>query len=197
MPVTFQQPSPQVAEQTRSALQNMAQQKQFRIAPLATASPSQINLTSPHAVYNIDLEDIVSNKPLSAARFTAWRFIVGANPDRPAAAEMTGDVQGTTATFSSVNDGPFVAGTIAALQSLAADPAFARADWEGRLLRIPALFVMAVWAHDKTTGEDMLRPIAPAPSFLDVNKTYTWPQFREALAGPARAKLSSDDTPKG
>jgi|SRR5215469_9982934 len=196
MPVTFQQPSSQVAEQTRTALQNMARQKQFRIAPLASATPAQISLTSPHAVYNIDLDDILSNNPLSTARFTAWRFIVGANPNQPAAAEMIGDPQGTTATFSSVNDGPFVAGTIAALQNLAADPTFAKGDWEGRLLRIPALFVMAIWAHGKNTGEDMLRPIAPAPSFLDVNKTYTWPQFREALATPAREKLSFGNSPK-
>src|SRR5215469_13404266 len=164
MPVTFQQPSSQVAEQTRTALQNMARQKQFRIAPLASATPAQISLTSPHAVYNIDLDDILSNNPLSTARFTAWRFIV--------------------------------AGTIAALQNLAADPTFAKGDWEGRLLRIPALFVMAIWAHGKNTGEDMLRPIAPAPSFLDVNKTYTWPQFREALATPAREKLSFGNSPK-
>jgi hypothetical protein len=196
MPITFQQPSPQVAEQTRSALQDMAQQKQFRIAPLAASTPSQISVTSPHAVYNIDLDEIVENKPLSAAQFTAWRFIVASNPSQPAAAEMHGDPNGDHASFSSVNDGPFVAGTIAAFKSVAEDPAFATGDWEGRLLRIPALFVMAVWIHNKTTGEDMLRPIAPTPNFLNANTTYTWPQFLEALEGPARGRLSSDDRPR-
>jgi hypothetical protein len=195
MPVTFQQPSPTVTQQARAALQGMAQQKHFRIQSLATAAPATIDLESPHAVYNFELDDIASHKSLDAARFTAWRYIVRSSTAQPAAAEMHSNAAGTTAEFSSVNDGPFVAGTIAAFNAVSSDPGFSKGDWEIRLLRIPALFVMAVWAHEKT-GVDMLRPIAPVPPFLDANKTYTAKDFLAALDGPAREKLSTDDRPK-
>jgi hypothetical protein len=196
MPVTFVQPPLSIAEHTKTTLQNMAQQKSFRIAPLAKAEPAQITLTSPHAIYYLGLDSIVSNQPLSAAQFTGWRFIVQTKSSEPAAAEMQSDLQSTTATFASVNSGPFVAGTIAALQSLSADKAFAKGDWEARMLRIPALHIMAIWAHQKKTGEDLIRVSDPAPPFLTTQRSYPWPEFRATLQAPARQVLDFDSRPK-
>jgi hypothetical protein len=185
-----------VAEVTQTKLQEMALGQHFRIAPLATAKPDQIEISSGHAVYNIGLDDLLSNKPLSALPLTAWRFIVRSGTPDAAAAETLTDPQGSTPTFASVNSGPFVSGTIAALQSLATDPAFAKGDWDGRMIRIPALYIMAIWAHDKKTGADIIRVTAPAPDYLDTKKSYKWDEFKAAVQGPAREKLAADDSPK-
>jgi hypothetical protein len=195
MPITFTQPPPQVAEVTRSKLQDMAQQKQFRIAPLAAAQPSQIEVTSGHAVYNIGLDDLIGDKPLSSLPLTTWRFIVRSGTAEASAAETLTDTHGT-ATFASVNSGPFVSGTVAALQALAADPAFAKGDWEARMIRVPALFIMAIWAHEKKSGDDIIRVTAPAPAYLDTAKSYTWQQFKAAVQEPAKQKLAFDDSPR-
>jgi hypothetical protein len=196
MPVTFAQPPQQVAEVTRNKLQDMARQQHFRIASLAAAQPDQIEIASGHPVYNIGLQDLLSNKPLSSLPLTAWRFIVRSGATDAAAAETLTDPQQSTASFASVNSGPFVSGTIAALQSLSTDPAFAKGDWEGRMIRIPALFIMAIWAHEKASGEDIIRVSAPAPEYLDPRKSYTWDQFKAAVEGPAKQKLAFDDSPK-
>jgi hypothetical protein len=197
MPVTFAPPPQQVAEVTQSKLQEMAQGKHFRVAPLLAAKPEQIELSSGHAVYNIGLDELLSNKPLSDLPLTGWRFIVRSGTPEAAAAETLSAPGHGTPTFASVNSGPFVGGTIAALQSLATDPAFAQGDWEGRMIRIPALYIMAIWAHDKQTGNDLIRVTAPAPPYLDTAKSYTWDQFKAAVEGPAKQKLSMDDEPKG
>ena len=197
MPVTFAEPPRQVTQITQRQLQDMAQQKHFTIAPLATAEPSKIELASGHAVYNIGLRDLLSDKPITAAPFTAWRFIVNAGASESAAAETLQDPEQGIPTFASVNSGPFVAGTIAALKTLATDPAFTKGDWEGRMIRIPALYVMAIWAHEKKTGADLIRPTAPVPPYLDAAKTYTWPEFKAALQQPAKQKLANDSDTKG
>ena len=197
MPVTFAAPPHQVAELTQRHLQEMAQHKHFTIAPLASAEPASIKLDSGHAVYNIGLRDLLSDKPLTAAPFTAWRFIVNAGAPESAAAETLQDPEQGIPTFASVNSGPFVAGTVAALKTLATDPAFTKGNWEGRMIRVPALYVMAIWAHEKKTNADLIRPTAPVPPYLDANKTYTWPEFKAALHDPAKQKLANDDNTKG
>jgi len=197
MPVTFAAPPRQVIEITQRQLQTMAQQKHFTIAPLAAAEPNKIELVSGHPVYNIGLRDLLSDRPLTAAPLTAWRFIVNAGTPDSAAAETVQDPEHGIPAFASVNAGPFVAGTIAALKSLATDPAFAKGDWEGRMIRIPALYIMAIWAHEKKSGADLIHPTAPVPPYLDANKTYTWPEFKAALQEPAKQKLANDDNTKG
>jgi hypothetical protein len=197
MPVIFAEPPRQVIEITRHQLQDMAQQKHFTVAPLAAAEPSKIELTSGHAVYNIGLSDLLTDKPITAAPFTAWRFIVNAGTPDSAAAETLQDPEQGIPIFASVNAGPFVTGTIAALKALATDSAFAKGNWEGRMIRIPALYIMAIWAHEKKTNADLIRVTAPVPPYLDANKTYTWPEFKAALQQPAKQKLANDDDTKG
>jgi hypothetical protein len=197
MPVIFTEPPRQVKEITERHLQDMAQQKHFTIAPLAAAEPTKIQLASGHAVYNIGLQDLLSNRPLTAAPLTAWRFIVDAGAPDSAAAEAVQDPEQGIPTFASVNAGPFVAGTIAALKSLATDPAFTKGDWEGRMIRIPALYIMAIWAHEKKTGADLIRVTAPVPPYLDATKTYTWQEFKAALQEPAKQKLTNDEDTRG
>ena len=197
MPVTFAAPPQQVTQITQRHLQNMAQQKHFTIAPLAAAEPSKIELASGHPIYNIGLSDLLSDRPLTAAPLTAWRFIVNAGMPESAAAETVQDPEHGIPTFASVNAGPFVTGTVAALKALSTDPAFAKGDWEGRMIRIPALYIMAIWAHEKKTNADLIRVTAPVPPYLDANKNYTWPEFKAALQEPAKQKLASDDDTKG
>jgi hypothetical protein len=197
MPVTFAEPPRQVKEITQRQLQDMAQQKHFTIAPLAAAEPGKIELASGHAVYNIGLRDLLSDRPLTAAPLTAWRFIVNAGAQDSAAAETHQDPEQGIPAFASINAGPFVTGTIAALKTLATDPAFTKGDWEGRMIRIPALYIMAIWAHEKKTNADLIRVTAPVPPYLDANKTYTWPEFKAVLQEPAKQKLANDDDTKG
>jgi hypothetical protein len=196
MPLSFLEPPQPVTEATRSALQDMARQRHFRIAALAAAQPAQIDLASAHAVYNIGLEDLVRDVPLSSLPLTAWRYIVRSGGAGVAAAEAHSDPQGGAPRFDSVNSGPFVGGTLSAIESLSSDPAIAGGNWEARVIRIPALYILGIWAHEKASGRDIIRVMAPAPPYLDPAKSYGWEDFRSTVRGPAQQRLSFDDRPK-
>ncbi|MES1257861.1 MAG: hypothetical protein ABUS51_05510 [Acidobacteriota bacterium] len=197
MPIALGQPPAAVAELTRARIREIARQGNFRVAALAQAAPDSIDVASGHPVYNLGLDEVVAGKPLTDVPLNAWRFLVKSNREEHAAAETLQAGAAGGPEFSSVNSGPFVTGTADAFTALFRDPAFTAGDWEGRLLRIPALYIFAVWAHDKRGGDDRLRPVKPAPPYLDDSKTYTWKDFRDAILPAARQRLSMDDGLKG
>jgi hypothetical protein len=197
MPIALAAPPQAVQQLTQNKMQDIAQQKNFRIAPLAQAKPEQIRLSSGHPVYNLGLKDIVDGKPAAQLTITTWRFIVQGSGAEPAAAETLPGGGSTQAEFSSVNSGPFVSGTIDAFAAITKDSAFAKGDWEIRLLRIPALYIAAAWVHEKSSGEDRLRPVQPAPTYLDTTKTYTWTEFMLAIKPAAEQRIAMDDELKG
>ena len=197
MPIALPEPPQAVVALTQAKLQDIAQRREFRIAPLANAAPAQISLGSGHPVYSLGLSDVIAGKAPEQVPLSAYRFIVGGSGAEPAAAETLPGTGTAAAQFASVNSGPFVAGTVNAFSTVLKDPAFAQGDWDMRLLRVPALFVFAVWAHEKAGGNDRLRPIEPAPSSLDPAKTYSWADFLGALRPAAQQVLAADDGLKG
>ncbi len=197
MPVSLAQPPQAVAELTRNKIQEIAQRQDFRVESLAAAVPAQISLSSGHAVYNLGLRDLLDGKSLEQRAITSWRFIVQNSNAEPTAAETLSGGASGPAEFSSVNAGPFVQGTKDAFAAVSADPAFAVGDWEMRLLRVPALFIMAVWTHEKSGKDDRLVPIQPAPTYLSAGKTYSWTEFLSAVRSYAEARLKADDGARG
>ncbi|MCA1748412.1 MAG: hypothetical protein LC634_02365 [Sphingomonadales bacterium] len=54
------------------------------------------------------------------------------------------------------------------------------------MLRIPALYVVALWLHAQGEREDMIIPMAPAPQEFNSEQTvYTVDEFDEALRNVA------------
>jgi hypothetical protein len=192
MPISLAQPPQAVQELTQARIKEISSAGHFRVASLATAKPEQISIASGHPVYNLGLQEVVNNTPPANLQLSSWRFIVQGNGPEPTAAETLPAVAARAAEFSSVNSGPFVAGTTEAFASVMKDPTFTSGNWEIRLLRIPALYLFAVWVHEQNGSDDRLRPINPAPAYLDTAKTYTWNDFLAAIKPEAQQKLSSD-----
>jgi hypothetical protein len=89
-----------------------------------------------------------------------WRYLVTAGGQLVASAETTLAPDGTHEA-SQFTEGPFVAATDKAVKDVQRLPQLAAAGFELRLLRIPALYVMALWLHAPAT--DLLVPLAPSP----------------------------------
>ena len=70
----------------------------------------------------------------------------------------------------SFNSGPFVASTVAALQTVADLPQVETETIVPRLLTVPALNLMAIWVHG--SAEDLLVPLAPAPPGVEAGRQY-------------------------
>jgi hypothetical protein len=146
-----------------------------------------VNVTQPHCVYNATIADVLSARVLANAVETSWRvFLVHQDNEPFAAAEVAGE------SLSHVNEGAFVAGTASAMVAAEQFAAGSHRDYELRLLRIPALYVKAVWLH--APDDDVLIPSAPAPEPLVANQTYDEKGFTDALRPLAETRNSVADT---
>jgi hypothetical protein len=153
-------------------------------------------LAQPHAVHNLRLADLEKPGRLADAPMTAWRYLVEEGDAAVASAEVSVDRRGAVRGFDHLNEGPFVQATAAAQAAAAKLPQVRDGRVEARVVRIPALYVMALWLKDLDGDDDVVIPMAPAPEYLEANRPYTEGEFLKALAGPARARGRFSNAPK-
>ncbi len=153
-------------------------------------------LVAPHPVHNLRLTDLEKPGRLRDAPLTAWRYLVEEGGATVASAEVGVDPTGAVRGFDHVNEGPFVQATAAAQKAAAKLPQVRDGRVEARILRIPALYVMALWLKDLDGDNDVVVPMAPAPRFLEANRPYTEREFLKALTGPARARAEFSNAPE-
>jgi len=188
MTIAFATPPDSAAEMAAAAMSGRG------LVELRRATSRESLLRSPHAVYNMGLDDIVAGKGLpEGARQTGWRYLIGDSAyNVVAAAEVRTAADGTPQTFDHINTGPFVRATIEAIQVAEATSTANGTDYMLGILRIPALYVMSVLlqaADDRT--HDLVIPLAPAPDFLSAGTVYTVADFIETLRAPAQARLQA------
>ena len=153
-------------------------------------------LAAPHAVHNLRLTDLEKPGRLRDAPLTAWRYLVEQGDATVASAEVGVDPKGAVRGFDHLNEGPFVQATAAAQKAAARLPQVRDGRVEARIVRIPALYVMALWLKDLDGDDDVVVPMAPAPPFLEANRPYTEREFLKALSGPAKARAEFSNAPE-
>jgi hypothetical protein len=158
--------------------------------------PKGRRLASPHRVHNLRLTDLGKPGTLRGAPMTAWRYLVEDDGAAVASAEVGVDEKGNVRGFDHVNEGPFVAATAAAQKAAAELPQVRDGRMEARILRIPALYVMALWLKDLDGDADLIVPMAPSPPYLEANRPYTERDFMRALAGPAKERQAFSNAPE-
>jgi hypothetical protein len=196
MSIVFSQPPLDLLEAVKAEMNLHLVNEQLTISAMRGLDAQSVTLDSAHKVFNLGLDDILANKTLTDLKPNAWRFLVRSASTPVAAAEST--LKGSTGTsqLTSVNSGAFVAGTVEAFSAANNETSLAARDYEPRLLRIPALYVFALWLHTKEGVGDTIRVIAPAPNYLKVGRPYTPNEFLSLLREPARQRLAIDDTPR-
>lgn len=177
-------------ETVRSHLSGLAGRTGFRDRALTRANPAGLALAVPHDVYSLGLSDLAEGASLDAATVVGRRFIV-MDGDKPIASAEVAD-QDKGSGFQA-NEGPYVESTAAAIEHAERDPDLADNDYEVRVLRIPALYVMALWLKNEQGGADVLIPLDPTPAPLEAGRKYAPAEIRSPLAEAARARLAFDD----
>ena len=160
MPLHLPDPPPGVPDNVRSKLHAFADGSKFTTKALRGAHKDRLDLSTPHEVFTMGLDDVASGAGLDRARSVGWRYLVEEGGQLIASAETTLAPDGTHE-VSQFNEGPFVAETDKAVKAVRKLPQLEAAGFELRLLRIPALYVMALWLHAPAT--DLLVPLAPSP----------------------------------
>jgi hypothetical protein len=139
----------------------------------------------PHQAFNLGLDAITAGKGLEGAKPVGWRFLLGQPSQDPAvAAEVEGSLGQHN--FSGLNRGPFVAQTLKAMRLAENDPRVSDGDFEPRFLRVPALYVVALWLKERNSGNDLVIPLEPAPPNLAPGRIYTGLEFTHELETQAR-----------
>jgi len=145
----------------------------------------------------VPLDALAQGKLLEAARQTSWRYLLIQDNAAVAEAELSvgrrgaKGAAGRSLEFVGLTHGPFAAATIDALDAAERLPQVASDDYELRLLKIPAVYLVALWLHG--TREDILIPMGNAPGSLKSNQPYTESAVIAALRGPAEQAKRFDD----
>jgi hypothetical protein len=189
MPLRIETPTPTVTNVIASTLQRVAQQGQFRTPALVLAAHQDLSLAAPHRIYNLELNDLAQARGLRAAKLTGWRYIIQEGERAIASAEASVKRTGASPQFAQINEGPYVAATEAAIVAAEALPQVQQGLYELRLLRIPALYVMALWLKDDKKKADLIIPLDPAPAPLQAGQIYSPQDFLALLVEPARSRL--------
>jgi hypothetical protein len=200
MPIRYGAP-PEEAEQLASAgvedVARTARMKTSGGASLATTAPEQVSLVAPHEMRTIGLDALVDGRPLAEAPTVGWRYLVDAGAGAVASSEVASDEGGQPTSFALLNEGPYVRSTEASLREVSTLPEVESGDYEVRLLKIPALYVVALWLKDLDGDDDLVVPLDPAPPYVEAGRTYREDEFLAALEAPARDRLGFDDSPQG
>ncbi|PXX55643.1 hypothetical protein DFR70_121112 [Nocardia tenerifensis] len=183
MPLHLPEPPTDVSEKVKGKLHAFADGAKFSTKALRGARKERLDLSTPHQIFTMGLDDIVAGAGLTAAQPVGWRYLVVDGSETLASAETTLAPDGSQE-MSQFTEGPFVLATDQTLKTVQKLPQLSAAGFELRLLRIPALYVMALWLHAPMA--DLLVPLAPSPIGKE-GKPVPSAQFLSELAELAHA----------
>ena len=154
-----------------------------------------LSLSLPHPVFTVGLEALAAERPLiEAAEFTGWRVLLEEDKAVVAAAEVAVSDGHPGQTGATINRGTFAHSMVEALRTAEQDKRIESTRFEVRLLRVVALYVVAVWLSSSEPESDLFIPLSPAPAPLSAGATYPTTEFEKDLAAMANRILSAYQT---
>lgn len=149
-----------------------------------------VSIAAPHPVYHAGLDGVLEGSLVSSAQFSCWRYLLLDDDRILAAAEIqlgSGEVE---TAFLGVSTGKSVRSTVRAIARAEKIDEVREKDYELRLLRIPSLYVVALWLHSE---EDLFVLIPPTPRRLVPYSVHSAEQLISALHGLASERRQFDD----
>jgi hypothetical protein len=144
-----------------------------------------LELSPPHPVYDLRADAVADGAGLESATLSGYRYLVIGQGDAVAAAEIPPDAT----RLSNINYGPYVGATQQALTDVNDLPAVGAASYEVRVLRLAAIYLMALWLKAEADGADIIYPMAPAPTGLQAGTAYSAEEFLGAIRPLAQARV--------
>lgn len=184
---------PAVQAITREVASLAARPEQHRRL-LDAAPPEQLSIAAPHPVYVLGLDAVAEGAGLERAEQVGQRCLIMSDDGAVATAEIADPEASAGVTTTR---GPFTEATVKTIDEVEAWSEVEREDFEMRLLRIPALYLMALWLHREDGTEDLFSPLEPAPLSLDPQASYSWEELAKVLRPEAQKVLEGPDYRSG
>jgi hypothetical protein len=197
MALAVVQPAASVTEMICNRLGGLAERRAFRTRGLAATAPQALQLSLPHPVFNLDIDDLTSQAPLERAAMTGWRYLVMEGTRVVAAVEAAARWRNDRATYSHTNEGAFVQSTARLLGQADGWPELRSGQHVLGLLRLPSLYFMALWLRDAQGRgtHDLLVVLDPAPEGLQTGQRLDAARAVAALRTLAqRRRRASEDS---
>lgn len=184
MPLIITKPDEAISNVIRGHLEQRAIGSQFRTAQLRNAAPQNLSLAAPHPVYNLGLDSIGSSNVLNKAMLTAWSYIILDGEQSIATAEALPTSASGTPVFAQTYEGPMAVSFGTAIGLAEKLPELASKTYELAVIRIPALYLTAIWLKGPLpdASDDLFIPLNPAPKGLKAEKKMKADAFLKALA---------------
>jgi len=140
---------------------------------------TKLDVGQPHQVYYISPNSLVSERSLASAQVVAWRNVQQAFGGS-VAAEVDIVLDKTNAKVTSINQGPYSSAPVEQIEALRQREHSEDEDFEIRILRIPEVYLVALWLH--SLKSDIIIPVAPTPPYVVAGRDYSPSQLGESLS---------------
>jgi hypothetical protein len=188
MPLTIE-PPPQGAERVIDATMI----ELVSHGGLAVARSTTPTASTPLPVYHLGADAIAEQRGLDAAEHVGWLTTVRNGTEIMGSLEFAPSGRARRdappVQFTSFARGPLHRGIAQAVEVAAKH--VQRRNVRARILRAPAVYLLALWLTDG--NEDALMPIAPAPPPLEAGKMLPAAQALAALADAAKRAYAGDE----
>ncbi|MET8297572.1 MULTISPECIES: hypothetical protein [unclassified Streptomyces] len=195
MTIHYASPPESSRQIARTGLERLAKfAQEARAVDLMALQADNLELSVPHTMHTVQLDDLVARRPLGETAVTGWRYLASRGSRVLASSELSAGTDGQPIALEQVNMGPYVESTAQALAGLSENDEIRAGDYEFRILRIPALCAVVLWLSPADSGTNLFVPLAPAPDYLEADRIYRENEMLDALEGPARLRLEFDDS---
>lgn len=195
MTIHYASPPEDSQEIARTGLQHLATFAQdTRAVDLMALRADELELSVPHTVHHVRLDDLAARRPLGDSPVTGWRYLAQRGSRVLASSEVSAGADGRPTGLEQVNMGPYVESTAQVLADLSGNAEIQAGSYEIHMLKIPALCAVVLWLSPPDADRNLFVPLAPAPDYLEAGRIYREDEMLDALEGPARLRLQFDDS---
>lgn len=144
----------------------------------------------PLPVYVLPLDDLAAGKAPKGGTPVAWEYLLVAGGQPVRTAEIHPDLADPQKgfAFAAISAAP-AAGVAQAIEVAEKDPSIAAGRYEMRLVRVPALYVTALWLKDLHGAADWYVIIPPAPEGFQAHAIISASDFLKLLQTKAVEKV--------
>ncbi len=175
-----------------------ALKKGLKIAPekkharMLRVKKKDMQENTPHKVYVLDLDEIISGEAFKHPKHVSWRYITEDSMIEVQCGEKEDQYE-----FTEINQGDHIKDIIEKLKIMAKHARIKKADYEVSVVMVPALYVMALWLQGEGENEDVVIPVGPPHPHLSRHPStiFSPAQFVEILTEAAKQRLAFDDSP--
>jgi hypothetical protein len=153
------------------------------------AAATNAEAPPPLPVYVLPLDDLAAGKAPKGGAPVAWEYLLVAGGQPVSTAEvhpLAGPKKSFA--FAGISTAP-AAGVAQAIEVAETDPGIAAGRCEMRLVRVPALYVTALWLKDLNGAADSYVVIPPAPEGFRAHAIIPAPDFFKLLQTKAAEKV--------